>query len=330
MVELNFERLISRNTARAISRELDLAGIKMSVNKLIEVAIVGGLFFFIFTSFYMFYLQFNFLIAWAAGLGAAVVFVGVIFMYLEYQIDGRKTRMENMLPDFFQIAAANLRSGISLERALLLAARPEFGFLSEEIKEMNRRVFGGQTLEVSMQQFADQYRSYQLRHAVRMINEALRYGGAMSDLINQISKDMRNQQMIQKEVAGQLMMYTIFVAFAGLIAAPVLYGLTSQMITVTDEVWNGILQSNPGGLPSAGVSFLKPSPPKITPGEYKDFSYAAIIVITGFAALIMTAISSGSAVKGLKFLPVFIVIGIVIFSIVQVVIGAMFSSIGSV
>ena len=49
-------------------------------------------------------------------------------------------------------------------------------------------------------------------------------------MIEQIAKDMRSQQLTQKEVAGQLFMYSIFIAFAGLIAAPVLYGLTAQMI----------------------------------------------------------------------------------------------------
>ncbi len=329
LLEVNFERLISRNTARAISRELDLAGMKMSVNKLLGICIIGAVATLIAVSFVMFYMQFNFLISWGGGMVAGAVFMGVIYMVLEFYIDARKTKMENMLPDFFQITAANLRSGISLERAMLLAARPEFTFLSEEVKELNRRVFGGQTLELSLAEFGQRYRSFQLNHAIRMISESLRYGGAMADLIGQISADMRNQQLIQKEVAGQLLMYTIFVAFAGLIAAPVLYGLTSQMIVVTDDVWNGILQSNPNGLPSAGVSFLKPAPPQITPAQYDDFSYAAIIIITGFASLIMSAISSGSAVKGLRFMPIFIVVGIIIFIMVQNVIGAMFSGLGA-
>ena len=50
-------------------------------------------------------------------------------MYLEFRIDGRKTKLEVMLPDYLQITSANLRSGIALDRAMLLAARPEFGFL---------------------------------------------------------------------------------------------------------------------------------------------------------------------------------------------------------
>ena len=54
--------------------------------------------------------------------------------------------METLFPDYLQIASANLRSGISLDRAMLLAARPEFGFFSDDVKDMNRRVFGGENL----------------------------------------------------------------------------------------------------------------------------------------------------------------------------------------
>lgn len=327
---INFERFISRDAARFLSRELDLSGMPMSVNRLLSLMIVPGFALFIILAFSLYFLGFEILESWGAGIGAAVLYVVFIFLYIEYKIDQRKTQVEVMLPDFFQIVAANLRSGISMERAMLLAARPEFGSLSDDVKEMSRRVFGGQTLEASLQEFAARYRSYQLQHAVRMIVEALRYGGAMSDLIGQIGRDVRNQQLIQKEVQGQLLMYTIFVAFAGLIAAPVLYGLTSQMIVVTDSVWNGILQSNPNGLPTTGVSFLRPSPPKITPETYRNFSYIAIIVITGFASLIMSAISTGSPLKGLRFMPIFIIVGIVVFLVVQSVIGGLFSSLGSV
>lgn len=328
--EVNFERLVSRSMARGLSKELDLSGVKWSVNRLLQLMALPAAAIIIVLLIVLYYFQLGALISVGGAVALGVVYAALVYLYLEYKIDQRKSRMEGMLPDYFQIVAANLRSGISLERAMLLAARPEFGLFSEDIKEMSRRVFGGQTLEASLQELASRYRSFQLKHAVRMIIESLRYGGAMADLIAQLARDIRGQQLVQKEVAGQMLMYSIFVAFASMIAAPVLYGLTTQMIVVTDGVWSGILQSNPGGLPTVGVSFLKPSPPKITPSEYKTFSYAAVIIITGFASLIMSAISSGSAVRGLRYLPVFVIVGLIIYTIVQGVVGALFNSIGSV
>ncbi len=329
MAGIKFERLVSRDVVRMLSRELDLAGVKSSVEQILKTIIIVALASFIIVTFVLYIMGFSFLIYALGGLLSGALVVVIFYMILEYKIDGRKTKLEEMLPDYLQIASANLRSGIALDRALLLAARPEYTFLSESIKEMNRKIFGGENFDDALRDLSSKFRSYQLSHAIRMILESLRYGGEMADLIEQISKDMRSQQMTQKEVSGQLFMYSIFIAFAGLIAAPVLYGLTAQMIVVTDAVWKGILTQNPGGLPSTGISFLKPSPPKITPQTYHSFSLAAIVVICGFASLIMSAISSGSAIKGIKFLPAFIVIGIIIFIVVQFVISKMFAGIGA-
>ncbi len=152
----------------------------------------------------------------------------------------------------------------------------------------------------------------------------------MTDLLNQVAKDIRNQQMIQKEISGQMFMYTIFIAFAAIIGAPTLYALTTKMMTITDTVWAGILAQNPGGLPTTGVSFLRPSPPKITIGMYEDFALTAVILITAFGSFIVSAISTGSIIRGLRYLPIFILVGLGIFYIVGAVIGSMFASISGV
>jgi hypothetical protein len=223
-----------------------------------------------------------------------------------------------------------VRSGIALDKAMVLAARPEFGYFSEDLKAMNRELYGGVTLQEALTGLGKQYRSLQLQHTIRMMNEGMQYGGGMTDLLNQIGKDIRNQQMVQKEISGQLFMYTIFIAFAALIGAPVLYALTSQMITVTDTVWAGILKQNPGGLPTTGVSFLKPSPPKITIEDYHNFAIASVILITGFGAFIVAAISTGSALRGLRYLPIFLIVGLGIYFVVSSAIGSIFSGISSV
>ncbi len=330
MKQINFERLVSRDLARRLSGEMDLAGIKSSVNKLLSIAIIGAMLILVVASFALTFLaKVEFLESFLIGLGISAFYIAFIYVFLEYFVDKRKTAMEVILPDYFQIASANLRSGMALDRALLLAARPEFSFFSNDIKEMSRRIFGGETLENSLTAVGAKYRSYQLTHAIRMVLESLRYGGGMADLLEQLSRDIRSQQIVQKEVAGQLFMYSIFIAFAGVIAAPVLYGLTGQMITVTDTVWKGILASNPGGLPTIGVSFLKPSPPQISPLQYRYFSIAAIAIITGFASLIMSAINSGSPVKGVKYLPLFILGGLGIYLIVIKVLSGLFSGLNA-
>ncbi len=330
-MKIEFERLVSRGLSEALARELQLAGWKMDISRLLRLMVMGGLVLFVVMSFALTLLtSLGPLVSAAAGIVAAIVLEVSVYAMLELKIEQRKGFVESILPDYLQLTAANVRSGIAIDKSLMLAARPEFGFFSEDVKVIGRELYGGVTLQQSMRNLGAKYRSLQLQHTIRMMLEGLQYGGGMTDLLNQIAKDIRSQQMVQKEVSGQMFMYTIFIAFAALIGAPVLYALTSQMITVTNTVWAGILQQNPGGLPTAGISFLRPSPPKITIAEYHNFALAAVLLITAFAAFIVSAISTGSIYKGIRYLPIFVIVGLGIFFLISTLIGGIFSSISGV
>ncbi|MDE1762273.1 MAG: type II secretion system F family protein, partial [Candidatus Micrarchaeota archaeon] len=230
---VSFEKLVSRNLAVFISEELDLAGIKTTVDTLIEIGAFGAAALFVLiTVLLTFEYGQNPGVAVLAGAATAAVYAILLYLYLEFNIEQRKNFVESILPDYLQITAANIRSGISLDKALVFAARPEFKFFSDDVKLVAKNLYAGETLQNALVLLSKRYRSLQLKHTVRMVNEALQYGGGMTDLLNQVAKDLRNQQIVQKEISGQLFMYTIFIAFAALIGAPVLYALTTQMITV--------------------------------------------------------------------------------------------------
>ncbi|MEM3859139.1 MAG: hypothetical protein QW478_06990, partial [Candidatus Micrarchaeaceae archaeon] len=52
-----------------------------------------------------------------------------------------------------------------------------------------------------------------------------------------------------------------------------------------------------------------------------------VLMITGFAALIVSAISSGSILRGIRYLPLFLLIGFGVFLITSLVISGVFASI---
>lgn len=330
-MQISFEKLVSRDLVRTLSAELDLAGIKMTIDRFLRMAIIGGFVVLIAAAFALAILvRYPFGIAALLGLGGAALYEVMLYVILEFKVDQRKSFVEDVLPDYLQITAANVRSGISLDKAMILAARPEFKYFSDDVTLMSKQLYAGETMQNGLTALGRHYRSLQLQHTIRMMIEAIQYGGGMTDLLNQIAKDLRNQEMVQKEISGQLFMYSIFITFAAIIGAPVMYALTSQMIGITDTVWAGILQQNPGGLPTAGISFLRPSPPKITILQYHSFTLAAILIITGFGAFIVSAISTGSAIKGIRYLPIFVVVGLAVFFIVSAVIGGLFSTISGV
>lgn len=326
---LSFERLVSRGVVRFISEELDLSGVRMGVERFMRLGIFG--FFLIFvgsSAFLNFYFKLNLGLAVVAGIGIGAFYIFALYATLEYYIEKRKNFVESVLPDYIQLTAANMRSGISLDKAMIASARPEFGYFTEDIILMDKQIYSGESMQGALIKLGARYRSRQLQHTVRMMAESIRYGGSMNDLLKQVAKDMRNQMIIQKEISGQLFLYTIFIAFAVLIGGPTLYALTAKMISVTDTVWAGILRSNPTGLPSAGVAFLKPTPPQITIAQYTDFSITAVVVITALGSIIISVISTGTMMRGLKYLPIYVIIGLLVFYAVSVFINGAFGGLG--
>jgi len=328
-MKIDFERFVSRNVANFIRSELKLAGVKTDPNKLLGLLIIGSIVLFAGVPLLFLFLKFPVVTAALGGIISAAVLDVLAYTLLEFKIERRKDALESLLPDFLQITSANLRSGIALDKALTMAARPEFGEFSEEIKNMDKLLYAGVNLQTALLELAKSYRSTQLQHTVRMIIEGIVYGGAMTDMLNQIAKDVRTRLILQKEISGQLFIYTIFVTFAAVIGAPVLYALTSQMVRVTFNVWAGIKNQTSTAVPNIGISFLKLRPPQVTIAAYHSFAIAAIILVTGFGAFIVSTISSGSVFKGVKYLPLFIIAGLLIFFIVSTMIGGLFASISS-
>jgi len=326
---LNFQSLLSRSLVKRISDELDLAGIKVDLNTFIG--------FLLFSSFFVIIgvgiiaeFEFNFspVISLILGIVSSVLYLGAIYTVIELQIDTRRSKMEEILPDFLQITAANIRSGMPIDRAMVYSARPEFAPLTQEIQEFNKRIASGESLQNSLIVLSTRFRSRQLKRTVNLMLEGIAYGGGMVDLLERVAADIRQQQLLQKEIAGQLFMYSLFIIFASVFAAPLLFAVSVEMINITTSIWSGISSQLQGGkIQMAGaLSMFTPKPPSITSEDFKNFALATMIMISIFAAFIVASISSGVASRGIRYVPIFILISVVIFLGAQSFLESMFGS----
>ena len=65
-------------------------------------------------------------------------------------LEAKAKFMEKVLPDALQLMSSNLRAGMTPERALLLAARSEFGPLSDEINRVGKEVAVGKGVDEAL------------------------------------------------------------------------------------------------------------------------------------------------------------------------------------
>jgi len=251
------------------------------------------------------------------------VFIGIFLLlhgFLALGVERRRNFVEKILPDALQLIAANSRAGYIPSRALLLSARKEFGPLSEAIRNVGKELTTGGSLEDSLRIMTRDIKSDRLERTVKLIIEGTRSGGQFASLLEENAADLRATQAIKKDVKANVMMYSIFVAFAGCIGAPVLYALSSYLIDTISKF--GSLA--PPDAFTAQVPFMKFTALAVSPNFLLAFFVSAILVTTVFGGLIIGLISSGKEGSGVKYIPIFVIIAFIIFFVLRFFIAQMF------
>jgi len=261
---------------------------------------------------------------------ALPVFIGVfcgmfvlLNAYLTLAVEKRKNFVESVLPDALELMAANMRAGFIPSKALLLSARSEFGPLAEAIKKSGKEILTGKSLAEGLNEIPKYINSETLQRAINLINEGSKYGGQLVSLLEENAIDIRRRQAIKKEIKANIIMYGIFIVFAGVLAAPVLYALSLYLITTLTSL--GATNIGSAEVISKGVPLFKGGV-KISPDFLFWFSMASIMITTFFSGLIIGLIETGKEKGGIKYVPIFMIVALLIFLGANFMINAMFGS----
>jgi archaeal flagellar protein FlaJ len=112
------------------------------------------------------------------------VFFFGFYIWLSLNVAGKAQTVEAVLPDALQLMASNIRAGLTTDKALLLAARPEFGALEEEIRRVGKETMAGRSLAESLSRMTIHIRSDDLDRTVELLVGSLRSGGQLAYLLD--------------------------------------------------------------------------------------------------------------------------------------------------
>ncbi len=234
----------------------------------------------------------------------------------------RKKEVEFVLADYLQIVAANLNAGMPIDQALWYAVRERFGILTQEIELLARKVMGGVDLEVALIEFGKSYDSDLLHKSVILLVEGLKSGGELSGLVNKISWNIKETQLLEKEISAETTTYTVFVIFAALFAAPALYALAHRIILIMASVTSKIDTSSITSL-NTPVPFTLGGQ-SISSQDFKVFALINLFITGVISAMIVSKIKKGGVKPGLRLIPFFLTISILLFLILISVLGELF------
>lgn len=244
------------------------------------------------------------------------------YIFLDLRIFKRRAELEDVLPDFLQLASANIRAGMTIDKALWYAVRPRFGILAKEIEAVAKETMSGEDLRDALKKFSRKYDSMILKRAISLLIEGINAGGEMGGLLDKISSNIQEVKIMRKDMAANVSTYVIFIAFTTLLAAPFLFALANQLIIVVKTISGSVTIPKGVGL-GLPISFAGIG---ITPSDFRLFAIISLLITSLFSAMIIATIKKGSVKGGVKYIPIFMIVTVILFFIARIILDSVFSN----
>jgi flagellar protein FlaJ len=173
------------------------------------------------------------------GLGLFVACLGGMVIIPKVQADKRKSQIEASLPDALHHMSVSIRTGMVLESVIQEVAESEYGALSEEFSQIVAEMRRGRPLKDALLSFSKRTGSNQIERAMRLLLEGVESGGPISEVLDEVSEDMRAVRMVQRERKTSTSQQISFLAMASLMAGPFVMGVVASLPPVMERAMGG-------------------------------------------------------------------------------------------
>ena len=257
---------------------------------------------------------------WIGGfVGILFILWVLLYIVIDLRIFKRRLEIKEILPDFLQLTSANIKAGMTVDRALWYAVRPNFGVLAKEIESVAKETMGGEDLTSALRKFAEKYDSQVLQRSVSLIIEGIESGGEIGDLLIKVAENIEDQKIMKKEMAANVTTYVIFITFSSIIAAPFLFALSGALIQVMQSIAASLAATGASGATSTiGISFGGTG---IEPSDFRIFAIVSLCISATMSAMVISMIKKGSVKEGANNIPVFLVVSLTLYFIANFMAG---------
>ena len=164
-----------------------------------------------------------------------IAFTLILFMKMEK----RASEIESSIPDFLRQLSSMLKVGLSLENALIDMSNHGKGPLYDELRRVVVEIRMGKSLDESFSNMAMRLNSKDLERSFKIILNAHKSGGSLSDIILDVSDDLRAMLVLKRERKASVMMSIMFLVIASTVAAPFALGMVGVYSSFMMELGKG-------------------------------------------------------------------------------------------
>lgn len=214
------EALVPKRFLIGMELNLNSAKIFFSAKEWIGLFSVTGLFFFVLGAF---------LHSPAAGVLLYLVVLGLMIQIPKFQAGRRRNSIVEVLPDVLHHMSVSMRTGLVLESVIQEISEAEYGPLSEEFHQVVFELKKGRPLKEALIGFSRRMNSKEIDRAIRLLLEGVESGGPISEVLDEVSEDLRAVKTIQRERRSMTAQQISFLALASIVAAPFVIGVVATL-----------------------------------------------------------------------------------------------------
>ena len=226
------------------------------------------------------------------------------FGFYEYARLRKMSLMEERFPEFLRDLSESRKAGMTMARAVEMAAKGDYGYLTPEIRKMAVQISWGLPFTEALKRFGDRIKTPLVQRTTSLVVKASEAGGKISDVIEAAAKNVREIKILQAERRLEMQMYLliIYVAFFVFLAVIVILSATflPEFAKATESV------SSVGS-----ISFGK-----ISLEEYKFIYICTAIVQAIGNGVVAGLLGEGKIAAGLRHGTVMVIVTYILFRLI--------------
>jgi len=313
-----------RGSKSRMSRMIIYTGLTRNPEEILGVGLIYSIMLSVMTTLVAIALNLSLLmIILAAIIPFSLVWI-LLYLFFFLLIDRRTSSVEKVLPDVLTMISQNMIAGMTTYNALWVAARPEFGPLAVEIQTVARETLSGESFENALISMSDRIKSYKLSRSVKLMVQGMRSGGELPTVLQEIANDIRTEQNLFRRMRSETTSQTMFILFALLIGAPLLFAASLQFVTIFSTIFSetGISTAPSALTQHTGIISIQELP--ISPDFFWKYAVITLGISGLFGALLIGLIRTGKLSAGVPLIIILIPLAIIIFVVLEKLLGSFF------
>ena len=223
----------------------------------------------------------------------------------------RTGKLEAEFPAMVRDISLSVKSGMTLKRAMSIAAEGQYGALTPAIKQIDNMMSWGVSFEDALLHFAKKYPTPLIRRTIFTLIEASRMGGQLGEILEGVATDAEETKALEKKRSSETKPYLLVCYISYFVFLTVILIMSYIFLpTMKEAAEVATGEALPGGLGQFAVSDEDLA-------LYNRLFFHALVVQGFFAGIVTGKIGEGKTVAGLKHSVFFIVVAVIAYTLLM-------------